>query len=272
MAITNGYATLSELKQRLKEEASYTASTISFAQSSKKISDSAYGLRAFETNDVIQVSGSTGNNGYYNIATGNNAGEIVTTENLTDESAGSTVTIQKVIDKTNDAILEAAVESASRHIDNYCNQFFYSSTGLTMYYTPEDPMILFTDPITTVTSIKTDDDGDRTYDDTWATGDYDLMPWNASNFSRPYDYIEVNPDGDYTFTVYPKSVQIIGDFGWSSIPAAIKQACLILSARFLKRESAPLGVAGTAGAGELRQIMEEDPDVARLLQPYVRII
>lgn len=272
MAITNGYATLSELKQRLKEEASYTASTISFAQSSKKISDSAYGLRGFETSDTIQVSGSTGNNGYFTIATGNSASEIVVDQTLTDESAGSSVTIQKVIDKTNDGILEAAVETASRHIDNYCNQFFYSSTGLTMYYTPEDTDILFTDPITAVTSLKTDDDGDRTYDDTWTTGDYDLKPWNASNFSEPYQWIEVNPDGDYALTVYPKSVQIIGDFGWSSIPTTIKEACLMLAIRFLKRESAPLGVAGVGAGGEIRQIMEEDPDVARLLQPYVRIV
>jgi len=271
MAITNGYCTLSELKARLKEEASYIADTISFTASSKKISDSAYGLRGFETNDTIQVSGSTGNNGYYTIATGNSASEIVVDQTLTDESAGSYVTIQKVIDKTNDSILEVAVEAASRWIDRYCDQFFYSSTG-TYYYTPEDANILFIDPLQSVTSLKTDDDGDRTYDDTWSTGDYDLMPFNASNHSEPYTWIETNPDGDYTFTVYPKSVEIKGTWGWSAIPKPIKEACIMLSSRLLKRDTAPLGVAGVGAAGELRQIMVEDPDVVRLLQPYVRVI
>lgn len=272
MALTNAYATLSEMKQRLKEEASYTASTISFTQSSKKISDTAYGLRGFETNDVIQVSGSTSNDGYYNITTGNHAGEIVTTEALTDEATGDAITIQKVIDKTNDVVLEVAIEAASRWIDHRTGQFFYDSTGATYYYTPEDHKILFTDPIQSVTTLKTDEDGDRTYETTWSTGDYDLYPLNASNHSRPYSWIEINPEGDETFPLNAKSTQIVGDFGWSAVPKPIKEACLMLTSRVLKRDSAPLGVAGTAAGGELRQIMVEDPDVIRLIQPYVRII
>lgn len=275
MAVSNGYATLAELKQRIKEQATYTASTISFTSSSKTIADSAYGLRDFAPNDVVEVSGSSDNDGFYNVAedSGNNSASFVVDESLTDESAGSSVTISKVIDKTNDAVLENAIEAASRHIDNWTNQRFYSSTGETRYYTPDDYEVLFTDNITSVTSLKTDEDGDRTYENTWSTGDYDLMPFNASTDGEPYSWIEINPEGDYTFPRnQPKSVEIVGDWGWSTTPTAIKEATLMLATRLLKREAAPLGVAGISGQGELRQIMVEDPDVTRLIQPYMRIV
>lgn len=73
----------------------YTASTIAFVNSTKKITDSADGLVNFVTGDTITVSGSTDNDGSYTIATGAVAGEIVVTEDLTDEDAGASVTISK---------------------------------------------------------------------------------------------------------------------------------------------------------------------------------
>jgi len=71
----------------------YTAATIAFVFATKKITDSGNGLAGFATGDTIIVSGSTSNDGTYTVATGGNAGEIVTSEALVEEVAGDTVTI-----------------------------------------------------------------------------------------------------------------------------------------------------------------------------------
>lgn len=73
----------------------YTASTIAFVSSTKKITDTATGLINFVTGDTITVSGSTSNDGSYTIATGGVAAEIVTTEALTDENVGASITLTK---------------------------------------------------------------------------------------------------------------------------------------------------------------------------------
>ena len=75
-----------------------TAATIAFVSATKKITDSGTGLAFVKTGDLIKVSGATnaGNNGYFLVATGAVAGEIVTTEALTDEAAGQSITIEIV--------------------------------------------------------------------------------------------------------------------------------------------------------------------------------
>lgn len=71
----------------------YTANTISFDTSNDSINDTANGLAVFKTSDIIQVIGSTSNDGEYNIQTGALPGTIITIENLTTEIAGDVVTI-----------------------------------------------------------------------------------------------------------------------------------------------------------------------------------
>lgn len=71
----------------------YTADTISFDTTDDSINDTANSLAIFKTTDVIQVIGSTSNDGEKNIQTGGLPGKIVTIENLTTEIAGDIVTI-----------------------------------------------------------------------------------------------------------------------------------------------------------------------------------
>lgn len=84
--------------------AAYAAATISFVAATKKILDSANGLAQFKTGDTIIVHGSTGNNGVYTVATGNNAAEIVTSEALANEAAGTFVTLLKRAAHSNNAV------------------------------------------------------------------------------------------------------------------------------------------------------------------------
>ena len=70
--------------------------TIAFVSATKKITDSGNGLAGFLTGDTIKVSGSVHNDGFYTVATGAVAGEIVVSETLIDESAGDSIKIETV--------------------------------------------------------------------------------------------------------------------------------------------------------------------------------
>lgn len=178
-------------------------------------------------------------------------------------------------------LIEDLVEAASRYIDNFCGQFFYSSTGLTVYYTPDDAYMIFVDSLYGITTLKTDEDGDGTYENTWNTGqntgDFYLMPFNSSilgDTGKPYTYIEVNPEGDYTFPKRRKSVQIIGDFGWQTIPADIKLACMeITNASYGRRSGQNMtGIAEVTAAGVVLT-PEDIPQSAKgILQKYRRLV
>ncbi len=180
-----------------------------------------------------------------------------------------------------DNIIEALIESASRYIDNYCGRFFYTSTGLTVYYTPSFNDVIYIDDFYGLTTLKTDEDGDGTYENTWNTGqntgDFYLMPFNASilgDTGKPYTYIEVNPEGDYTFPKAPKGVQIVGDFGWAAVPADIKVACLeIVNASYGRRSGQNMaGIAEVTAAGVVLTPADIPQSARGILRHYRRIV
>lgn len=73
-----------------------TDTSIAFVSSTKKIKDTNNGLAVFLTGDKIKVTGSEKNNGIYTVATGGVAGEIVVDEDLIDEDAGDSITIETI--------------------------------------------------------------------------------------------------------------------------------------------------------------------------------
>ena len=170
-----------------------------------------------------------------------------------------------ILDTDDDSVLEAIVEAASRQIDGWCSRTFYAATA-TRYFTPESiDLLILPDDLMSVTTLKTDEDGDRTYETTWATTDYDLEPANAAT----YTHIYTAPDGRYGFPTHRRAVEIAGSWGYASTaPDAINEACLLLSARLWKRKDAPFGIAGSSDAGQLQTLPGMDPDVKQLIQPY----
>jgi len=175
-------------------------------------------------------------------------------------------------DNDDDSTLNAVIESASRMIDDHCGRHFFADAAATRYFTARCNDYLDIDDCYGVTTLKTDDDGDRTYENTWDDSDYDLMPFNADDTGWPYTWIEPTPDGDYLFTRMRKGVEITGNWGWSETPKPIKEACLLQAARLFKRKDAPFGIAGSARAGgemRLKQI-QIDIDVLSLISKYVR--
>ena len=177
-------------------------------------------------------------------------------------------------DTGSDTIYEATIEAASRAIDGFCGRRFYQLATTTRYFTADDSAYLEIDDLVSISSngLTTDSDGDRTYEDTWATTDYDLMPFNASDISWPYTYIETTPAGLLSFPTTRKGIKIAGTWGWPAVPDAVNEACLLQAARYAKRPAAPFGFdLGGADQGAALRIPQIDPDVKGLLAPYRRI-
>jgi hypothetical protein len=66
-------------------------------------------------------------------------------------------------------------------------------------------------------------------------------------------------------------VKVVGKFGWSAPPEAVKVATTMLAARYVKRtREAPFGVAGFDATGATVRISATDPDVQQLLAPLAR--
>lgn len=183
----------------------------------------------------------------------------------------------RITDTVDDSLLEISIEAASREIDGWCERVFTGSTA-TRIYRPTDVFTVELDDLQSITTLKTDSDGSGTFDVTWEATDYQLNPLNGIAGGITTPYTQVRAIGQYLFPIYePRnvnsneaSVQINGVWGWSSVPTAVKQACIILSMRQFKRYDSPTGVMGFGDLGVMR-VGRVDPDVEKLLMPFRRM-
>lgn len=177
-------------------------------------------------------------------------------------------------DTSEDAVLEALVESVSRAIDDYCQRRFYAATQ-TRYFTATRPHALLVDDLLSITTLKTDEDGDGTFETTWAATDYQLAPYNAQleSVPQPYWRIEVTDQGDYSFPCTRRGVEIAGSWGFSATtPNVVANACLFQAALEHRSTDAPLGVSGNDDIGQTVRLTGLHPVTRRLLEPYRRIV
>ena len=167
-------------------------------------------------------------------------------------------------DTKDDALLERAIEAASRAIDELCGRTFYQATE-TRYYEADGWDVIEVDDLVSVTTLKTDEDQDRVYETVWGATDFELDPSDGP----PYTRIYATPTGSYAFPIWQRrAVQVVGTFGWSNVPIPVVQACLLMAARVWKRKDTPLGIqVGKPEFGNL-SIPAKDPDVEKLLMPY----
>lgn len=174
---------------------------------------------------------------------------------------------------THDENLETVIEGVSRLIDEECARHFYSVTE-TRYFTPEQSTRLSVDDIASSSGITiyTDEDQDGDYEISWASSDFILLPSNQEAKGRPYTFIERHPSGLYSFPLAREAVKVTAAWGWPAVPKNIVLACLLQSNREYKRFLTPLGQAGASAVGTITlTIPALDPDVIKLLRPYVRM-
>lgn len=127
------------------------------------------------------------------------------------------------------------------------------------------------DDILNITTLKTDDDNDGVYENTWAAADYITFPVNKS----PLTWISSSGRGALLrFPCYQSAVQVVGKFGYcdiADVPKPVVEACYLQSHRIFKRMEAPFGVIGGNEMGTPVIITKLDGDVMQLINPYKRL-
>ena len=133
-------------------------------------------------------------------------------------------------DASDDASIEILIEGASRYLDRETGRKFYAdSTDVTRYYSTDDSECVKIDDLSAApTSVSIDQSGTRSYT-ALSAASYDLLPFNALADGFPYRELRISPSSLYYFPTYIKGVQVIGKFGFPSVPLDIKEACLSIT-------------------------------------------
>lgn len=176
-----------------------------------------------------------------------------------------------ITDNVDDTPLEAAINSASRMIDDYTSRFFYadgtSQVPVSRYFTAQDAWILPVDDFVSINEIATDSNFNQTYGTVWTSSDFLTEPVN--NPRRGWPYTRILAIGSYIFPYFlPQAVRVKGVWGFSATPAEINMATLIQSSRLFVRRQSPFGIAGTPDLGTVRLSAKLDADVEALARPF----
>jgi hypothetical protein len=178
----------------------------------------------------------------------------------------------RVTDNLDDSLLEMAIESASRAIDQYTNRNFYNAGTAVRYYAPDDSLNVTIDDLVSLSSLQTMSDDEQVYDTTWAVSDYQLEPLNGIVDGVPQPYTNIRAIGDYTYLTLDgeATIKVTGVWGWSSVPIQVTQACVIQASRIFKRLDSPLGII-SGELGSMRVGSQLDPDVRQLIESLRKI-
>lgn len=180
-----------------------------------------------------------------------------------------------------DTNIDNAINGASRQIDKFCDRrFWQDDTVQVKYYNPTNDFYLTVDDISTTTGliVQLDTTDDGTYDTTLTLDtDYILKPINPqihkiSNTTYYYPQNELQiiatRSSERFDPLIIKNVKITAKFGWSKVPEAISQACLIQATRLFKRKDTPFNVMGNEQTGTIQLFNKFDVDARELIKPY----
>ena len=178
-------------------------------------------------------------------------------------------------DATDDALLEMAVESASRLIDAYCGRNFLLGGTATRYYNTDDPYVVQIDDARSITAVRTSSSENGVFDISFnmtaRTGDIQAEPINDYVGGLVWPFTRLRAIGDYVFPVDKENtVEVTAVFGFPNIPVTVTQATILQSSRIFARLQSPLGVAGFGDMGIMRVGRSLDPDVSQLIEGYRR--
>jgi hypothetical protein len=182
-----------------------------------------------------------------------------------------------ITDSTDDSALQGAIQAASSWVNEYVGQHFYRITE-TRTFVPHDLWIMDIDPLVTITALNVDRDGDGTFEESWVQNvDYQLLLGkdryniNALGIQRPYKVVQVIQTGRWFPFLWPFThwdrVQIVGTWGWPSVPPTVAEAVRILAADEFKMKDAPFGVAGVSDLGITR--IQSNPWIVENLQRFI---
>ncbi len=130
-------------------------------------------------------------------------------------SIGDLKGILGITSTTDDTVMRKILEAASRSIDSYTNRTFVTQTA-TKYF--DGGYSLWLPDLLSITTLKTDEDGDATFENTFADTDYLLYGTGLEDSLNTYPKtrLEINSNGDYgSFASgVKKGVELAGVWGY----------------------------------------------------------
>lgn len=174
----------------------------------------------------------------------------------------------QIDDFVDDDLLLAHIEAASRTVDDICHRTFsLADTATARTFSPSTALVCMVDDIGSTSGlvVKIDDALTGTFDLT--VTDYTPQPDNA--LARGVPITKLMAYDTYWPSDLRPTVQVTARWGWPAVPEPVRSATAILAGRLFKRADSLLGVAGFGDLGAIT-LRAVDPDVQRMLAPYVR--
>ncbi|WP_119728342.1 hypothetical protein [Thermomonospora amylolytica] len=173
-----------------------------------------------------------------------------------------------------DDVLEQALASVSREIEQYCRrQFNRTDTASPRLFVADAAGWVHVDDFHSVEDlvVETDPAGTFTESTIWAAADYQLEPLNGTvGGVSGWPYYKIRAVGGERFTIGRRTtVRVTARWGWAAVPAPVRQACLILAAETFQLKDAPFGVAGLDSMGAVLRVRDNKMAAAKLA-PYRR--
>lgn len=169
--------------------------------------------------------------------------------------------------------LEPILLAAGRWIDQQCGRHFSLETEATKLYYSSTPDYLDVVDLISITSLKLDTSGDRTFATTLTADEYELLPYidDAGSPSVRYQQVRLWPNSSHAFTP-GELIQIVGDFGYvvdGAVPSEIRLAALMISTRWWKQHETAGGTAVIPDMGSFGT-STDNSDIKMLLDTYNR--
>lgn len=174
----------------------------------------------------------------------------------------------QMVDAARNARYQLALDTASAMVDQDTGRVFTSTVATKTLMSAGEQLLVVPD-LVSVTSIKVDEDGDGVFEETLTAADFELISFNETHAGWPYQAIN-RIDDFWPIPVWGgrrRLVEVVGTWGWASVPMPIKQATLLMAARQVARGNASLGVQGVSDFGPF-SIRNTDPDYVALIRPY----
>lgn len=146
-----------------------------------------------------------------------------------------------------DSLIDTAISAASRRIDQYCeDQFWSAATPSARLFRAESPYVLHVGSFATTTGlvVELDNDDDGAFETVVPTSSYQAAPL-APAAGYPYRRLEF-----FGGTRLPVScsrrgrVQVTARWGWSVAPPQVRQACLLMALDHYRGKNFTNGVVG----------------------------
>ena len=149
------------------------------------------------------------------------------------------------IDAASDDVILTDLLVVSRYMEGLLHRFFTNDAAVVnrVYYPSKTASCLYIDDVSTLTGLvlKVDTDSDGSFSDetAWTIDtDFEMWPKNADKGPEPQPWGQIVIPSYSTKSPFSPTypVQVTARFGWPTVPAPVKRACIELT-RILRIES-----------------------------------